>query len=916
MAKQSITQFLLILLMSLIGVKTFAQGWSHFSAKNADGKLIYYWYIKDGMELSVARGPGGNYSGNIVIPEEVTYNNKTLKVTSIGYEAFYDCYNVTSVSIPNSVTIIEDEAFYGCSGLTSLIIPNSVTTICHDAFKRCSGLTSVVIGDNVKFIPQGAFYGCGSLTSLTIPNCVTSIGMSAFYGCYSMNSVTIGNGVSLIDFDAFFGCTGLTSVHISDLASWCNIDFIYNLDNMPADYYSNTNPLQYAHHLYLNGEEIKHLIIPDNVTSIADAAFSGCSSLTSVTIPNSVTSIGRLAFQGCDALISIVVPNSVTSIGDNAFEGCSCLDSITIPDSVITIGNSSFKDCNSLNSVTFGNNLTEIGHYAFSGCSSLTSVIIPNSLLSIGGSAFEDCKKLTSVTIGNSLTSIGSYAFSECRSLNSINFPNSLTSIGNNSFWYCTKLSSITIPNSVTVIGDFAFYGCTGLKSIVSLIENPFEIVGKSKKYGLGTFSNTTFNYTQLYIPKGTIDKYMTTEGWKDFRNIEEIMCYKLSYVLDGEEIITITIPYGYNITPEPNPSKEGYTFSGWSEIPETMPDHDVTVTGSFTINKYKLTYLVDGEEYKTYDVEYNSTITAETAPTKEGYTFSGWSETPETMPANDVTVTGSFTINKYKLTYIVDGEEYKSIEVEYNSPITPEADPTKDGYNFSGWSEIPETMPAHDVTITGSFERRYDVGNVTSLISFILRGNGGNDDLAIYDMNRNGVLDVGDLILIVRKVLNSTKRSAITRADMNYHVPDLTQYSAAQFVLNVPENVREQDICLVEGIKQTHQMMCKQIESGGYAVVVYSLTNSLFMPENGNIVEVNAGKNHSDDLSIQDVILAKPTGETMPYGYMPVRTYISDVEIENDHRHVYNLKGQKQNRVNGMLKGVYIEDGKTIVIR
>ena len=179
---------------------------------------------------------------------------------------------------------------------------------------------------------------------------------------------------------------------------------------------------------------------------------------------------------------------------------------------------------------------------------------------------------------------------------------------------------------------------------------------------------------------------------------------YKLIYVVDGVEYKSYEINYASSITPEATPTKEGYTFSGWSEIPSTMPANDVVVTGSFTINKYKLIYVVDGVEYKSYEINYASTITPEAVPTKEGYTFSGWSEIPATMPAKDVVVTGSFTINKYKLTYLVNGMEYKSYEINYASTITPEAAPTKEGYTFSGWSEIPESMPAKDVTVTGTF--------------------------------------------------------------------------------------------------------------------------------------------------------------------------------------------------------------------
>ncbi|MBR1491386.1 MAG: InlB B-repeat-containing protein [Bacteroidaceae bacterium] len=179
---------------------------------------------------------------------------------------------------------------------------------------------------------------------------------------------------------------------------------------------------------------------------------------------------------------------------------------------------------------------------------------------------------------------------------------------------------------------------------------------------------------------------------------------YQLTYIVDGKVYKTIRMDYGNNITAEIAPEKDGYTFSGWSEIPATMPAKDVTVTGNFTVNKYTLTYKVDGKTYKTAEVEYGATITAETAPTKEGYTFSGWSEIPETMPAKDVIIMGSFTVNKYTLTYKVDGDTYKTAEVEYCADITPEQAPTKEGYTFSGWSEIPETMPAKDVIVTGSF--------------------------------------------------------------------------------------------------------------------------------------------------------------------------------------------------------------------
>ena len=260
------------------------------------------------------------------------------------------------------------------------------------------------------------------------------------------------------------------------------------------------------------------------------------------------------------------------------------------------------------------------------------------------------------------------------------------------------------------------------------------SIMGKS---GVGTtayYLTSTKEMIDTWILKATstskqmISTFITMEDYtiRPILNIIiEPKLYKLTYMVDNEVYKTYDLKSGEEITPEPAPTKEGYTFSGWSEIPEKMPAHDVTVTGSFTINKYKLIYQVDGVNYKTYELEYGATITPEPAPTKEGYTFSGWSEIPTTMPAQDVTITGTFNVNKYKLTYIVDDAEYKTYEIEYGATITPEPAPTKEGYTFSGWSEIPETMPAYDVTVTGTF----------SLITFQLTYIVDNEVYKVYEL-------------------------------------------------------------------------------------------------------------------------------------------------------------------------------------
>lgn len=349
---------------------TFNAGSNHY------GYIVYY---AGGYGGSVVNAPNGAMVGEFLFSTAYSKNNLVKYLGndteiilpdnykgenySIGSEAFSNCDNITSVVISDGVTAIGDYAFYDCDKLVSVEISNSVTSIWSRAFSHCDKLANIKIPSSVETIGDYAFYYLKNLTSIEIPSSVTTIGQMAFSDC-GLTSVTINTGETKIGQKAFERCYNLERVNITDLAAWCKIYF---------ETYD-SNPVHRAKSIYLNGEEITELVIPEGVTSIRQWAFVNCNNIKSVTIANTTKFIDNWAFSDCKGLTTVKLGSGVETIWA-AFEGCENLSHVEISP-----------------------NLKSILSGAFLNCYKLTEFIIPAMVNYIDGSAFVNCSGLNKIT--------------------------------------------------------------------------------------------------------------------------------------------------------------------------------------------------------------------------------------------------------------------------------------------------------------------------------------------------------------------------------------------------------------------------------------------------------------------------------------------------------------------------------------
>ncbi|MBQ7713252.1 MAG: leucine-rich repeat domain-containing protein, partial [Clostridia bacterium] len=494
-----------------------------------------------------------------------TYND--CPVTKIKPFAFAGA-EITSITIPNSVTTIGNGALMECAHLERITIPfiGAKARIAEDAaqypFGYIFGSNNYEGSDEVKqkydgdwiyyYIPstlravtvtggeirENAFLNCTKLTSVTIGDTVSKIGANAFNNCAGLTSITLSKDIQASATNAFNGCSALRAVYYNgDIASWVSISF----DS------ANANPLALAHNLYINRELVIFADIPEGTTTVGKYAFYGCSYLTSVTLPESLTNIEAFAFYNCYRLIKVINKSALTitrGSEDNGYVGYRVIttnndsifvdqndflifkdkwnsyllgylgskQSITLPKNIDRILSYAFYNCKSITSITVPEGITYFESYCFAGCSGLSEMTLPQSLRAISNHTFYNCTGLTSIIIPPNVSNIGEEAFSGCTNITSIDIQSKdLFSINKGAFSGCIGLTSIEIPYNTSNIYEGILSGCSSLKNITI----PYLGGGGLDSYGVQKPLGYLFG-TQNYSGSVAVKQVFTGNVWTD----------------------------------------------------------------------------------------------------------------------------------------------------------------------------------------------------------------------------------------------------------------------------------------------------------------------------------------------------------------------------------------------------------------
>lgn len=733
---------------------------------------IYYNLDTNNKTATVTYDTTGRnkYSGSVTISSTISYQSTTYIVKNIGESAFSGCSNLTSVTIPNSVTSIDSEAFSECRNLTSVTIPNSVTSIGNNAFYNCYGLSSVTIPNSVTCIGKLAFYNCFGLTSLTMSNNVTSIGNYAFGECKKLTTITIPKSVTSISYCAFYNCSGLTSVvaemkipfafgssAFSGIASTCILTVPYGTKDAYIAAGWTTSVFKGgiieapSPNITFADANVKSLCVAnwdtdgdrelseDEAAAVTDLGmvFKGNEDITSfneLQYFTGLTSISNGAFSGCSNLISVIMPDGIETIRDYAFFSCKGLNSLALPNSVTSIGNYAFEECHSLQTLVIPASVTSIGVSAFGYCDGLTSIKVEEDNLIYDSR--DNCNAIIqkeknilitgclNTNIPTTVRSIGQCAFRGCSGLTSVNIPSNIIEIGGSAFMGCANLETLMLPATISSIGGNAFWDCNNLVSVVSERVNPIVLNSMSPTF------TSSYNRRVLIIPYGTKNAYIAA-GWTEdvFKGgiVEaapdpsqlNTLTIADTEVLKGRQII---LPVNMNNTENITALQFDLTLpAGVSIAKNGQGKYSVEKTGRCADHTLNVSKPGDANVYKV--LLYITPV--ENIAGSEGAVLNVTLETSESMTEGDYEV----TISNINLT---TPEETKITPADVTCKLT-----------------VNNSIPG-DSNGDGSI----DVTDIVSIANAILGRPSNSFDATAADVNGDGSIDVTDIVVIANMIL------------------------------------------------------------------------------------------------------------------------------------------------------------------
>lgn len=458
-------------------------------------------------------------------------------VTSVYTGSFQNGVNITSVSLPDTLTTFKASVFRGCTRLAELTLPESLQTIGNNVFIGCTKLKEITIPASVQKVGNSVFKDCKKLTTVTLNG--SEIGNYIFENCTALTTVNIGAAVPDITGSMVEGCGSLTTLNVDE-----NNPNIKSIDNIV---YSK------------DGKELKlcertksgDIVIPKETESISDTAFNNCAGITSVTFQGTVKNFSAEAFSGCTAMEAVnfgfasgnykTVDGIVyTTDGQLVYCPPAVKGEITIPEGVTEIEDSAFADCTGITAVHFPSTLKKIGSSAFEGCNGLTEIVIPDSVTELGSSAFRSCIYLKKAELTGNLTSVPYSAFRNDQSLTEVVMKKGTTTVEEYAFYGCASLEKLEFPEGLTYIDNYVFGNCSSLKTVIFPAElrkfsystfGNFLTIGKANAY----FRGSRTDWSKLsYVNRATFKSVQYCYGVEEDNSLITTQPVDTQYAVDG----------------------------------------------------------------------------------------------------------------------------------------------------------------------------------------------------------------------------------------------------------------------------------------------------------------------------------------------------------------------------------------------